>query len=124
MRKVSYKINLVLELVPLGSAISESGIQCIPQTVFHRNNLVGSIASSSPNQLCVGSVASPPCSLAWLLAAAAPRREVACSNGETTRKPTQLLVPFGEHFGIDGYFGNYENEYEDGNMAQAEYDQG
>ena len=74
IRKAPYKINLVPDLVPLGSAMSESGKQCIPQTVFHRNDLVRNVASSSPNQICVGSVASPPCSLAWLLAAAAPRR--------------------------------------------------
>ena len=74
MREASYQINLVPDLVPLGSAMSESGNQCIPQTIFRRSNLVSNIASSSLNQICVGSVASPPCSLAWLLAAAAPRR--------------------------------------------------
>ena len=29
-----------------------------------------------------------------------------------------------ERFGIDEHFGSYDDEYEDGNMAQAEYDQG
>ena len=72
MRKASYKINLVPDLVPLVSAMSESGKQCIPQFSIEMI-LVSNIASSSPNQICVGSVASPPCSLAWLLAAAAPR---------------------------------------------------